>query len=178
VTIHPYYDGNGRTARLLATFILQRGGYGLEGLYSLEEYHARELERYYRAVAAHPHHNDYEGRADADLTEWLEYFTELLDEAFSAVKEETLRHAAKQPAAEPAELRRLDRRARIVLGLFARTETLSTGEMAATLGISARMARNLVKEWIATDFLVSIGAAKKTRRYGLTEEYRNHIGNE
>ena len=178
VTIHPYYDGNGRTARLLATFILQRGGYGLEGLYSLEEYHARELERYYRAVATHPHHNYYEGRADVDLTGWLEYFTELLTEAFDAVRAEAVRRAAKQPAAEPAMVRRLDRRARIILGLFSRTETLSTGEMAAALGISARMARNLVNEWIATDFLVSIGAAKKTRRYGLTEEYRKYIGNE
>ncbi|HHH75622.1 MAG TPA: Fic family protein, partial [Phycisphaerae bacterium] len=62
VTIHPYYDGNGRTARLLATFILHRGGYGLNGLFSLEEYHARDLEGYYRALAVHPHHNYYFGR--------------------------------------------------------------------------------------------------------------------
>jgi Fic family protein len=38
VTIHPYYDGNGRTARLLTTFILHLGAYDLKWLYSLEEY--------------------------------------------------------------------------------------------------------------------------------------------
>ena len=63
VTIHPYYDGNGRTARLLATFILHRGGYGLSGFFSLEEHHARDLDAYYHSLAVHPHHNYYEGRA-------------------------------------------------------------------------------------------------------------------
>ena len=72
VTIHPYYDGNGRTARLLATFILHRGGYGLHGFFSLEEHHARDLAAYYNWLAVHPHHNYYEGRADADLTPWME----------------------------------------------------------------------------------------------------------
>ena len=38
-TIHPYYDGNGRTARLVTTYLLHLGGYGLKGLYSLEEYY-------------------------------------------------------------------------------------------------------------------------------------------
>jgi Fic family protein len=46
-TIHPYYDGNGRTARLLTTLILHLGGYDLKGLYSLEEYYARNLGAYY-----------------------------------------------------------------------------------------------------------------------------------
>jgi Fic family protein len=42
-TIHPYYDGNGRTARLLANLILHKAGYGLKGIYSLDEYYARNL---------------------------------------------------------------------------------------------------------------------------------------
>jgi Fic family protein len=62
VTIHPYYDGNGRTARLLATFILQRDGYGLHGFFSMEEHHARDLNRYYKSLAVGKHHNYYMGR--------------------------------------------------------------------------------------------------------------------
>lgn len=85
VTIHPYFDGNGRTARLLATFVLHKGGYGLNGYFSLEEHHARDLAAYYRSLAVHPHHNYYEGRADADLTAWLEYFIGVVASVFTAV---------------------------------------------------------------------------------------------
>src|SRR6266403_1484342 len=50
-TIHPYYDGNGRTARLLTTLILHLGTYDLKGLYALEEYYARHLNAYYEALS-------------------------------------------------------------------------------------------------------------------------------
>ena len=49
-TIHPYYDGNGRTARLLATLILHKYGYDLKDIYSLEEYYARNLQAYYNLI--------------------------------------------------------------------------------------------------------------------------------
>lgn len=70
-TVHPWYDGNGRTARLLATLILQRASYGLKGIYSLDEHYARDLAAYYRALTVGPTHNYYDGRADADLTGFL-----------------------------------------------------------------------------------------------------------
>jgi len=87
VTIHPYYDGNGRMAGLLATFILHQGGYSLNGFFSLEEHHAWDLEAYYHALTVHPH-NYYEGRAEVDLSGWVEYFTRILANVFTAVKEE------------------------------------------------------------------------------------------
>ena len=118
VTIHPYYDGNGRTARLLVTFILQRDGYGLNGFFSMEEHHARDLESYYKSLAVHPHHNYYEGRKDADLTSWFEYFVSLLAKVFTLVKKEAVSLSKKGTLSEPEELRKLDRRARIVFFTF------------------------------------------------------------
>jgi len=103
VTIHPYYDGNGRTARLLATFILQRDGYGLNGFFSLEEHHARELEGYYNTLTVNAGHNYYEGRNKADLTPWMEYFIVLLSKVFNEAKKETLRYARKGISTEPQE---------------------------------------------------------------------------
>ena len=67
-TIHPYYDGNGRTARLLANLILHQAGYGLKGIYSLDEYYARQLTGYYEALTVGPPDNYHLGRAEADVT--------------------------------------------------------------------------------------------------------------
>jgi len=121
VTIHPFYDGNGRTARLLATFILQRDEYGLNGFFSLEEHHAIDLDGYYQALTVHKHHNYYHGRAEADLTSWVEYFVKLLAKVFAQARDEALRAGGERAAvAEPQELRRLDRRARAVIALFSK----------------------------------------------------------
>ena len=170
VTIHPYYDGNGRTARLLATFILHRGGYGLNGFFSLEEYHARDLENYYGALSVHPHHNYYEGRAEADLTSWLTYFVGLLADVFSTAKDEALR--LKDAPPEPELLRRLDHRARIVLGLFAKQETITATQVAETLGLSERMARNLMQEWVEQGWLLVADDSRRKRAYKLSALYR------
>ncbi len=175
VTIHPYYDGNGRTARLLATFILHRGGYGLNGFFSLEEHHARDLGGYYRSLAVHPHHNYYEGRSDADLTPWLEYFAKTLALVFTAAKDEALRYAALGVPAEPEELRRLDHRARTVLALFAKTEQVTTSQVAATLGLSDRMARLLLNAWVKDSWLVIANSSNRKRAYGLSAIYRQYI---
>lgn len=71
------------------------------GFFSLEEYHARDLRGYYHALAVHPHHNYYEGRADADLTPWVEYFVATLAETFEAVRREARRLVTEGAPAEP-----------------------------------------------------------------------------
>ncbi|MEA2045052.1 MAG: Fic family protein [Euryarchaeota archaeon] len=176
VTIHPYYDGNGRTARLLATFILHRGGFGLNGFFSLEEHYALDLQGYYRALSTHPHHNYYFGRNEADLTSWLEYFIRSLAEVFEAVRQQALKCAEEGAPATPEELRRLDLRARRILGLFAQKETITASDVASELALSERMARNLLREWVDQGWLKVANPSRRARSYSLSAIYRKYIG--
>lgn len=176
VTIHPYYDGNGRTARLLATFILHKGGYGLGGFFSLEEHHARDLPGYYQALTVHPHHNYYFGRSEADITPWLEYFISTLAEVFEAVRLRAQKCVVEGLQAEPEALRRLDHRARIVLGLVAAKGTITAPAVAAELGLSERMARNLLGAWVNDGWLQITNPSRRARSYSLSAEYRQYIG--
>jgi Fic family protein len=175
VTIHPYYDGNGRTARLLATFILHRGGYGLGGIFSLEEYHSRDIEAYYSALDVGGHNNYYMGRANADLTGWIEYFGRTLTTVFEAVKQEALKCTGSTEAFEPEVLRRLDYRARTVLALFSRQEQITSAETAVALGLSERMARVSLTQWVSEGWIVVSNPSRRSRRYALREDLRSYI---
>jgi Fic family protein len=108
-TIHPFNDGNGRTARLCAGFILQRDGYGLKGFLSPEEQYAEDLIGYYQALNVNPNIDYYEGRAEADLTPWLEYFITSLVMSCEAAIHEMAKYIALAPrkrARSPAPPRR------------------------------------------------------------------------
>jgi Fic family protein len=177
VTIHPWYDGNGRTARLLATFLLHRGGYDLHGFFSLEEHHARDLQAYYHSLSTHPHHNYYEGRAEVDLTPWLEYFLATLAAVFTAAREEALLAAREGRTAEPEALRRLDPRARVALGLLAHRDRITARQVAQALGLSDRMARVLLAQWVEDGWLVVADASRRARAYAASAGYRQFIGN-
>ena len=68
VHIHPFLDGNGRTARLLSMLCLYRKGYDFKRLFTLSEYYDRDRPTYYQAIQRVRQRN-------LDLTDWLEYFT-------------------------------------------------------------------------------------------------------
>lgn len=80
--IHPFSDGNGRTARALATLILYQRGYDFRRLFALEDYYNRERQDYYAAINTG---KNYEGRK-VDFTPWLEYFVEGFREEIENVK--------------------------------------------------------------------------------------------
>lgn len=93
LNIHPFPDGNGRTARALATYILSTGGYDVKGFYSLEEFYWHDLTRYYSNLQMGLPPLYYEGRANPhDLAPWIGYFIETMALAFKLVSEKTCAH--------------------------------------------------------------------------------------
>lgn len=177
VTIHPFYDGNGRTARMLATWILYRGGYDLGKFYSLEEFYAEDLEGYYQALVTHPHHNYYFGRNEADMTPWLDYFLKGMSVVFERVAAEVEEQAHGEKVDHIDELLRpLDHRARRVLGLFAHQKHIRSSDVANILGISTRRARELLNDWVDQGWLEIADPSRRGRKYGLSNPYKRFLG--
>lgn len=71
--IHPFADGNGRTARLLSTLILYQRGYDFRRLFALEDYYNQDRPSYYKAIHLG---KNYQERMRGDLTDWITYFSQ------------------------------------------------------------------------------------------------------
>jgi Fic family protein len=170
-TIHPWYDGNGRTARLLTTLILHLGGYDLKGLYSLEEYYARDLAAYYEALTVGPSHNYYEGRAEADITRWTEYFCEGVADSFESVKRRAQEAVGSGARDRSDALRRLDPRQRRALELFRDSSAIDSRQVEMLFGVSQRAARNILTAWVRDGFVTVTDPARRSRKYGLAAEF-------
>lgn len=80
VTIHPFEDGNGRTARLMSGYILDLNGYGFNGIGSLEEYFAYDPDEYYASLQMGLPALYYSGRENPPHPEiWVGYFLRMVE---------------------------------------------------------------------------------------------------
>jgi len=80
VHIHPFIDGNGRTARLLSTLILYKTDYDFKRLFTISKYYDKNRPAYYKAIQS--------VRNNAmDMTDWLEYFVIGLQRQMKEIKE-------------------------------------------------------------------------------------------
>jgi Fic family protein len=174
-TIHPYFDGNGRTARLLTTLLLHRSGYGLNGIYSLEEYYAANLEGYYAGLAVGDSHNYYFGRAEGDVTPFVEYFCAGMADAFAKVRgraEEANRNRALD---QSPLLRELSPQQRQALGLFLRMRVVKAADVAGYFKCSTRSAASLCAKWVHAGFLAIENPSTKGRTYRLAGKYESLV---
>jgi len=83
VRIHPFVDGNGRTARALAALLLYLRKFDTNSFFTLDEYYDYDRPAYYKAL------NSVDPETQ-DLTQWLEYFLEGFLIAVDKIKDQIL----------------------------------------------------------------------------------------
>ncbi len=91
--IHPFIDGNGRTARLFATLILYLSGFDHRRIFALDDYYDRDRQAYYAALKTAQQSN-------GDITQWLEYFTDGVVYSVKEVKDAVLKVSSKKKSGQ------------------------------------------------------------------------------
>ena len=158
--IGPFNDGNVRTARIISTMTLYRGGFGLTGFYSMEEQYGADPKKYLDTLKIHH-----------EITPWIEYFVLSMSKAFAEAKERAGREMSSDAWDRSALFRSLLPRQRKVLELFADRDVITSRDVETLLSFSARSARLLCQKLAAEGFLVAVNKADKTRNYKLGEKF-------
>ncbi|MBE0433322.1 Fic family protein [candidate division WOR-3 bacterium] len=89
VRIHPFADGNGRTGRVLASWILHTRGFDTKQFFCLDDYYDSDRPAYYKALQS-------VNQTTLDLTKWLEYFVEGVHVSVQEVKERVIRLSSER----------------------------------------------------------------------------------
>lgn len=94
LAIHPFEDGNGRTARLLSTYLLERSGYNFARFYPLDQIIMDERNSYFRAL--------FDSQVgwyskDENLMPWIEFYVNAIfkqwERAFSIIRDNSAKLA-------------------------------------------------------------------------------------
>ena len=169
VTIHPFEDGNGRTARLMSDYLLDLNGYGFNQIGSLEEYFAYDIDEYYASIQMGLPPLYYDGRENPPHPEiWYMYFLRMME--LHAKKVVELAMATKTENAEPG-LSYLNQKERSFLRQLVREKIaeFSPKEMSDKLGVTNRTVINWCLKLVKTGFLLPLGEGRRIRGYALTE---------
>ncbi|MCK4244505.1 MAG: Fic family protein [Candidatus Omnitrophica bacterium] len=133
VHIHPFLDGNGRTARLLSTLILYKTGYDFKRLFTLSEYYDKDRLAYYKAIQSVRENN-------MDMTFWLEYFIEGLRIQMSHIREKSKRIIKYDSVLQKAETIGLKERQINVLKFIIQNQSISRSQYVERFKASLRTA--------------------------------------
>ncbi len=162
VTIHPFEDGNGRSARAIADMALARSEGSRQRFYSMSAQIRVERKAYYDML-------ERTQKGELDITPWIIWFLECLGRAFDGAEvtlAAVLRKASywEKYAAQPVN----DRQRKILNALLDGFEgKLTSSKYAAITKSSQDTASRDISDLMARDMLVKDAAGGRSTSYSL-----------
>lgn len=162
VHIHPFIDGNGRTARLLSTLILYKTGYDFKRLFTISEYYDNDRSSYYNAIQSVRNNS-------MDMTGWLEYFVTGLRLQMKEIKQK-----GEQIIRQDIELQKINRlglnvRQEKAIKYLLRTGAISVGEYQTVASCIRRTAQRDLEDMMEKGIIKAVTKSQTdpTRHYVL-----------
>ena len=153
VRIHPFIDGNGRTARILATLTLYIRGFDTKRYFALDDYYDHDRRSYYEVLS----------RVDTNtinLTEWLEYFTEGVVISIKAVKDKVIGISKDIKFLKERGQIALTKRQMNIVEHVMNIGHITSGELSIELGISRQAALKEMKKLVDLKVVKLVGKGK------------------
>ena len=174
VTIHPFEDGNGRTARLMSGYILDINGYGFNGIGSLEEYFAYDINEYYESLQMGLPALYYSGRNNPPHPEiWVNYFLRMVLLYSKKVCELSESSSEEEISGSLSYLKEKEKE--LLLFLIRNYRRAFTPiEVSRELGVTNKTIINRLSVLAKQGFVVPIMVNQRIRSYELSEFTKNH----
>jgi Fic family protein len=153
VRIHPFVDGNGRTARALATLILSLKEFDIKKFFALDDYYDSDRLAYYRVLKS-------VDQKTLDLTGWIEYFTDGVLLSITKVKEKVLQLSLEKHKNVSKGQVALTEKQTKVIGLIISNGRITSGEIQKMFKISRPAAYKEIKKLIELNLIEPKGAGK------------------
>jgi len=157
VNVHPFDDGNGRTARALTSYFAYRGGWRLRGLVTTEQVFGEDVQAYYDQLRRFGER--YPGQRP-DLTPWTRWF---LDALLSAVAARYSFVAHFDDLMRESIARGLEGRLIDGAAVIWAAGSISRSEYAAELGVSPATAAHDLSLLAAHGAVRRVGRGRSTR---------------
>ena len=173
VTIHPFKDGNGRTSRALATYVLMQHDYDFKGFNSFEEYYMSDLNGYYESIQMGLPALYYMGRENPPHLEiWIEYFCKIMSLNAEKVYEQAL-EASKKESNEL--LKGLNKKDLTLLRycLENSLKVIKNSELANLFGVTPRAISKWMNGWVEKGILVPNSGTARITSYKLAYDYES-----